>query len=116
MESALTTLHVEPGINGRRAERFIVNRAARLMSVGINLQGMTVRSCQVADISKLGATLMVMTTIGLPDHYYLNIIGTADRIGCAEVYRNGTRVGVKFIKAIDESLLSAIIRGDFFTR
>lgn len=115
-ETALASLHSDASQHGRNAERFIVNRSARIMSVNPALAGMSIRSCQLVDISIVGATINLMTTIGLPDHYYLNIIGTANRIGCAEIYRNGSRIGVKFIKPIDDALLHVIVRGDFFTK
>ena len=115
-ETALVNLHSDASQHGRGAERFIVSRSARIMSVNPALAGMSIRSCQLVDISKIGATISLMTTIGLPDHYYLNIIGTANRIGCAEIYRNGSRVGVKFIKPIDDELLHIVVRGDFFTQ
>jgi hypothetical protein len=115
-DNALTSIHVEPGIEGRRWERFLVNRSARLMAVGVGLSGLTTRACQLVDISKGGAAITLMTTIGLPDHYYLNIVGMSERIGCAEVYRRDNRVGVKFIKTIEEDFLSLIVRGDFFTK
>lgn len=114
-ENALVNLHSDASQHGRSAERFVLNRAARLMAVNPALAGMSIRSCHLVDISKIGATINLMTTIGLPDHYYLNIVGTANRIGCAEIYRNGSRVGVKFIKPIEDELLHVIVRGDFFT-
>ena len=62
-----------------------------------------------------GASFTVSTTIGLPLHYYLSIVGVASRIGCAEIYRNDNRIGVQFIKEIDEELLHTIVRSDYFT-
>ena len=53
------------------------------------------------------------STAGLTEHYYLEVIGLARRIGCAEIYRNGTRVGVKFIATIPDDLLHRIVRADF---
>lgn len=112
---ALANLHIDNSPNRRKAERFAVNRAGRILSVNPALSGVSIRSCQLADISRFGATINLVTTIGLPDHYYLNIVGTAYRIGCAEVHRLGNRVGVKFIKEIDEDLLHTIIRGEFLS-
>lgn len=114
-EQALASLHNDSAGHGRKAERFIVNRAARILSVNPALAGISIRSCHILDISRVGATINLVTTIGLPDHYYLNIIGTSNRIGSAEIYRNGSRIGVKFIKEIDDALLHVIVRGDFFT-
>lgn len=115
-EQALAGLHSNDAMHGRKAERFLVSRASRILSINPALSGISIRSCHLLDISRVGATLNLVTTIGLPDHYYLNILGTSNRIGCAEIYRNGSRVGVKFIKEVDEDLLRTIVRGDFFTK
>jgi len=110
------SIHVEPGLEARRYERFTVNKPGSLLAINPGLSGMTSRTCQVMDISRGGAGIHVHTTIGLPDHYYLTFLGGEERIGCAEVYRTGERVGVRFIKPIAEHVLSAIIRNDFLTR
>lgn len=115
-EQALANLHTDGGMHGRKAERFVVSRPARVLSVNPALAGVSIRSCHLLDISRVGATISLVTTIGLSDHYYLNVMGTANRIGCAEIYRNGSRVGVKFIREIEDELLHSIVRGDFFTQ
>ena len=99
----------------RRYERFSIGHAATLTTVQPGLGNVSVRTCRMIDISRGGASFAVQTTIGLPQHYYLHIIGTSLRIGCAEVYRNGDRVGVQFIKPIEQTLLREIIRQEFFT-
>lgn len=115
-EQAVASLHTDNGMHGRKAERFIVNRPARVLSVNPALAGISIRSCHLLDISRVGATITLVTTVGLPDHYYLNVMGTANRIGCAEIYRSGSRLGIKFIKEIDDELLHGIVRGNFFTQ
>ncbi|WP_312361419.1 PilZ domain-containing protein [Ensifer sp.] len=99
----------------RRYERFSIGHAATLTTVQPGLGNVSVRTCRMIDISRGGASFSVQTTIGLPQHYYLHIIGTSLRIGCAEVYRHGDRVGVQFIKPIEQTLLREIIRQEFFT-
>ncbi|MDK1488980.1 PilZ domain-containing protein [Sinorhizobium sp. 7-81] len=99
----------------RRYERFSIGQAGTLMSVRPALGGVSIRACKMIDISRGGASFSVSTTIGLSQHYYLHIVGTKFRIGCAEVYRKGERIGVQFIKAIDEAFLHEIVRGEFFT-
>lgn len=115
-EMSISSVHVQSGLEARKWERFVVNKPARLMAINPGLNGMTSRACSVIDISKGGACLQVTTSTGLPDHYYLTFVGAANRIGCAEVYRNGNRLGVKFIKTIEDELLSGIVRNDFFTK
>ena len=110
------TPHMDFAVQGRKWDRFVVNQAARIISVSPCLAGLTSRTCHLIDISRGGAGLEVSHTIGLSDHYYLAVAGTNARIGCAEVYRTGNRVGVKFIKVLDEDYLSRIVRGEFFLR
>jgi hypothetical protein len=103
------------GLYERKWERFAVNRQGMLMTVGFDLMAPKTRSCKLVDMSVGGASFTVNTTIGLPLHYYLSIVGVTSRIGCAEVYRNDNRIGVQFIKEIDEELLRLIVRSDYFT-
>ncbi len=51
--------------------------------------------------------------LSLPKHYYLNILGLAYRIGCAEVYRHKERIGVRFINIMDPEVLRRVVRTDF---
>lgn len=111
-----SSIHVQPGLEAKRWERFTVNKPGSLLAINPGLSGMTARTCQVVDISCGGAGLQVTTTIGLPDHYYLTFLGAEGRIGCAEVFRSGQRVGVRFIKPLAEQLVSEIVRNDFMTR
>ena len=103
------------GLYERKWERFAVNRQGVLLTVNLDLAFPKTRSCQLIDISRGNATFTVGTTIGLPSHYYLSIVGVAARIGCAEVHRNDHRIAVQFIKEIDEELLRTIVRSDYFT-
>jgi hypothetical protein len=96
--------------NQRRWERFILNKPATLVSVNSGLHGVSSRNCQVTDISIGGAGIQVITTIGLPDHYYLCFLSMEERLGVAEVYRNGTKIGLRFIKLLDEQFLNRILR------
>lgn len=113
MENATHLASVKSEMYERKWERFYVRRPARVMAVSPGLSGITMRSCEVTDISQGGAGLELNTTMGLSKHYYLQIIGLADRIGCAEAYRNGNRVGVRFIAPIPEAMLHRIVRADF---
>lgn len=97
----------------RRWERFYVRRPARLISVKPALSGISIRSGQIVDISLGGAAIEVTSTTGLGSHYYVQIVGLGARIGAAEVYRNGNRIGVKFIAPISHALLHQIVRADF---
>ncbi len=94
-------------------ERFYVQRPARLVAVRPCLTGLSMRSAEIIDISQGGATFLVGTTAGLPQHYYLNILGLAYRIGCAEMHRNENRVAVRFINLLTPETLRLVVRADF---
>ncbi|MDB5553831.1 MAG: pilZ domain protein [Rhizobium sp.] len=104
-------MNVPDSADARKWERFAANKPALLISVNQGLHGTATRKCQVVDISMGGAGLQVITTVGLPDHYYLCIIGIDDeRIGVAEVHRSGDKIGVRFIKPLTEYFLNRILR------
>ena len=113
MERATYLATVTSEVYERKFERFLVRREAHLITVGAGLSGMSQRQATLIDISIGGAGLQVSTIHGLPKHYYLKIFGLPNRIGCAEAFRDGNRVGVKFIAPIDEELVHRIIRADF---
>ena len=113
MLNATHLAKVKSEIYERQYERFYVQRPARIVSVRPCLTGVSMRSAEIIDISQGGASFIVGTTIGLPLHYYLNILGLAYRIGCAEVYRNDNRVGVKFINLLTPETLRLVVRTDF---
>src|SRR6478752_9157466 len=107
----LTTVKSE--IYETRWEKFNVRRPARIVAVRPCLTGISMRSAEILDISQGGATFVVSTTAGLPKHYYLNILGLAYRIGCAEVHRRNERISVRFINTIEPDVLRRVVRADF---
>ncbi|MGO7130164.1 PilZ domain-containing protein [Rhizobium leguminosarum] len=104
---------VKSAVYDLRWEEFNVKRPARIVAVRPCLTGVSMRSAEIIDISQGGATFIVSTTAGLPKHYYLNILGLAYRIGCAEVYRHKERIGVRFINIMDPEVLRRVVRTDF---
>ncbi|AHG44678.1 pilus protein PilZ [Rhizobium leguminosarum bv. trifolii CB782] len=104
---------VKSAVYELRWEEFSVKRPARIVAVRPCLTGVSMRSAEIIDISQGGATFIVSTTAGLPKHYYLNILGLAYRIGCAEVYRHKERIGVRFINIMDPEVLRRVVRTDF---
>lgn len=104
---------VKSEVYERQWERFYVQRPARLVAVRPCLTGVSMRSAEIIEISQGGACFFVGTTLGLPQHYYLNILGLAYRIGCAEIRRNDNRVVVRFINTLTPETLSLVVRADF---
>lgn len=104
---------VKSEVYDHRWEQFDVKRPARIVAVRPCLTGISMRSAEIIDISRGGATFMVASAAGLPKHYYLNILGLAYRIACAEVYRNKERISVRFINTMDAEVLRHVVRADF---
>jgi hypothetical protein len=104
---------VKSEVYERQYERFYVQRPARLVAVRPCLTGVSMRSAEIIDISQGGATFLVGTTVGLPQHYYLNILGLAYRIACAEMRRDNNRVAVRFINLLTPETLRLVVRADF---
>jgi hypothetical protein len=104
---------VKSAVYETRWEQFTVRRPARIVAVRPCLTGISVRSAEIIDISRGGATFLVSSTTGLPKHYYLNILGLAYRIGCAEVFRRNERINVRFINTIEPDVLRDVVRADF---
>lgn len=102
----------KPSNGERQYQRHMVQSPARLITVSAGLAGVTTRSCRLMDISLAGASVYITHSIGLPDHYYMNIIGFDERIGCAEIYRNGNRIGVRFIRELDPVFLRKVLQAD----
>ncbi|KRB50221.1 pilus assembly protein PilZ [Rhizobium sp. Root708] len=96
-----------------RWEQFNVRRPARIVAVRPCLSGISMRSAEIIDISRGGATFVVSSTAGLPKHYYLNILGLAYRLGCAEVFRHNERISVRFINTMEPEVLRRVVRADF---
>lgn len=107
----MTQFSAAHGSNQREWVRFALNKPATLVSVNHGLHGVSTRNCKVINISIGGAGIQVITTIGLPDHYYLCFLRLDDKLGVAEVYRSSTKIGLKFIKLLDEHFLARILRG-----
>jgi hypothetical protein len=114
MDKSTYMAGVRSDVYERNYEHFKVKQNARIITIGRGLTGLFERQAKVVDISVAGAGLEVGHFIGLPKHYYLKIDGFANRIGCAEIYRDNGRVGVKFIAQIDETLIHRMIRADYF--
>ncbi|MEN9894379.1 MAG: hypothetical protein RIR97_231 [Pseudomonadota bacterium] len=96
---------VDSRLYSRRDERFKVNLKGQVEIIMPRLSGIAKKHCRIADISVEGAALVFEETLGLPLHFYLTIDGYFEKVGCAEVNRVGTRVGVRFLRSLDERWL-----------
>ena len=92
-------------IYARRDQRYKVNVEGCVEIVLPRLSGIARKRCRMVDISTEGAGLIFTEVIGLPLHFYLTVDGYFDRLGCAEINRIGTRVGVRFLRSLEERWL-----------
>ncbi len=113
MERVTYLARVPSEMYERRYQRFTVNRSGQIAYLERNLGGLKKINVKVLDMSIGGAGLELSVPIKLPQHYYLSIAGFPNRFGCAQVHRNGSRIGIKFLAKINEDLLSEIVRADF---
>ncbi|MDR3489032.1 MAG: PilZ domain-containing protein [Bradyrhizobium sp.] len=76
----------------KRAER----RMKRDFPAQVMLGGFAKRDCKVVDISESGARIAISGAIDLPRQFSIAFASSAKP--CQLVWRNGTMVGVKFLK------------------
>ncbi len=115
MQNGTYLSDIKSELYDNRKERFAANRMAQLLIVLPGLSGLKTKNCQLIDVCLDGAGFKVPDTIGLPQHYYVKIAGIAERIGCAEINRNGDRIGVKFLVPLQPGALREIVRSDFLS-
>jgi PilZ domain len=73
-------------------------RRARRLSAWIVLAGQANQECQVMDISKNGAKLVVGTSSQAPEKFELAFTETATkRQACEVIWRRGKMIGVQFV-------------------
>jgi len=92
-------------IFSRRDQRYKVNVVGHVEIVLPRLSGIARKNCRVVDISTEGAGIIFTEVIGLPLHFYLTMDGYFEKMGCAEINRIETRVGVRFLRPLDERWL-----------
>jgi hypothetical protein len=72
-------------------------RRARHLSAWINVEGRAHCECQVMDISKHGAKLVVELNSAVPDLFELVFFQGGQNRVCEVVWRRAKMLGVKFI-------------------
>jgi hypothetical protein len=74
-------------------------RRARRLSAWIMLAGQENQECQVLDISKNGAKLVVGTSSQMPQHFELAFVqDSTQRRLCEVIWRRGKMIGVQFVQ------------------
>ncbi|ASY68161.1 hypothetical protein [Sinorhizobium fredii] len=109
-------MHLALGKPGQSAGAYPhcrIERPCRILVIGSQLKAKTKYQALLRHISIGGAMLDFNAAILLPKHFFLEIDGFKEEIGCAEVYRSGSELGVRFNMLLAQEFLSRLIRVQF---
>lgn len=94
-------------------DRFTVDRPGRIVFVGHRLSTANSVRCIIRRISMDGAELDVDMKIDVPTHFFLEILGIRDEIGCTMIRREAQVVTVGFNMLLDAEFLHHVRRLSF---
>jgi hypothetical protein len=97
----------------RTLQEFAVNQPGNIILVGHHLSTSTQARCTIRTMSQSGATLDVGTGFDVPNHFFLEILGLRDEIGCTLVKREGSQVRISFNMLINAEFLHHVLRLGF---
>lgn len=97
----------------RALQEFLVNRPGNIILVGHHLSTSTQAACTIRTMSQSGARLDVGTDFDVPNHFFLEILGLRDEIGCTLVKREGAEVTISFNMLINAEFLHHVSRLGF---
>lgn len=109
-QTHLDTKHPEPE---RALEEFAIDRPGNIMLIGRHLSTSQEIRCLIRTISLGGAMLEVNAGVEVPNHFFLEILGIRDEIGCTLVKREGPICAVGFNMLIDPEFLHHVIKLGF---
>ncbi len=109
-------MHLAQGRSGRAAvsyPHYVIERPCRILVIGSQFKAKTKYQALLRHISIGGAMLDFNAAIMLPKHFFLEIDGFNEEIGCTEVHRNGPELGVRFNMLLARESLRRLIRLQF---
>ncbi|AWI56431.1 hypothetical protein [Sinorhizobium fredii] len=112
-------MHLALGKPGQSADaypHYRIERPCRILVIGRQLKAKIKYQALLRHVSIGGAMLDFNAAILLPKHFFLEIDGFKEEIGCAEVYRSGSELGVRFNMLLAQEFLSRLIRVQFLER
>lgn len=92
---------------------FGIDRPGKIIFVGRHLSTKTQVRCLIRTITLAGAVLEVTPGLEVPDHFFLEILGIHDEIGCTLVKREEGTVTVSFNMLINPEFLHHVLRLSF---
>lgn len=94
-------------------ERFKIDRPGKIIFVGHHLTTKSSLRCLIRSISLYGADLEVSPHVAIPPHFFLEILGIHDEIGCTVIRREAEKLTVGFNMLIDPEFLHHVVRLSF---
>lgn len=94
-------------------EKYTIDRPGRIILVGHHLTTKTNLRCLIRSISLHGAELDVSPHVTVPQHFFLEILGIRDAIGCTIIRREEERLTVGFNMLLDAEFLHHVVRLSF---
>ena len=100
---------------GPNYQQYVVDHAGMITVIGHHLKTTTTR-CHIRSMSLAGALLEVPAGFEVPAHFFLEIVGIKDEIGCTLVKREDEVVLISFNMLVTEEFLHHVLRLAFEMR
>ncbi len=94
-------------------EQFDIDRPGKIIFVEHHLSTKQNLRCLIRKMSIHGAELEVSPYLAVPGHFFLEILGIRDEIGCTLIRREEEKITVGFNMLIDPEFLHHVIRLGF---
>lgn len=113
MSMVMHLAEAKPGQPTTSYKHYYIERPSRILVVGQHLKTKTKYQCLLRHISIGGAMLDFNANILLPKHFFLEIDGFREEIGCSQVHRHNFELGARFNMPLAPEFISRLIRLDF---
>lgn len=94
---------------GQNYQQFAVDHPGLITVIGHHLRSTTTR-CFIRGMSVAGAVVEVDAGFEVPAHFFLEIVGIKDEIGCTLIKREGELVTLSFNMLLNEEFLHHVLR------
>ncbi|MGI0523771.1 hypothetical protein [Rhizobium giardinii] len=113
MSMVMHLAEARPGQLSTSHKHYYIERPCRILVIGQHLKTKTKYQCLLRHISIGGAMLDFNANILLPKHFFLEIDGFREEIGCSQVHRYNFELGVRFNMQLAPEFISRLIRMNF---
>ncbi|AHK43814.1 MULTISPECIES: hypothetical protein [Ensifer] len=113
MSMKMHVAEAKPGQLATTYQHYFIERPCRILIIGQHLKAKTKYQCLLRHISIAGAMLDFNAALIVPKHFFLEIDGFKEEIGCSQVHRSGAELGVRFNMLLAPDFISRLIRMQF---